>query len=76
MIGISPKAEAMQREWEATDRAAWVEASDKLQADGWTLKKGNSRLPYFTKAGQPAQVLVRQLGSLNWQPRPETNPYF
>lgn len=63
--------------WEEKDTQAWVDAAAKMKADGWTQKgiDGGIRT-YFSKPGQPTQILVRQLGKLNWQPRPESSPYF
>ena len=71
------KAGKAQKSWERRDAAAWQAAADTLKADGWTQHgtAHNSRT-YFSKPGQPTHILVRQLGNLNWQPRPETNPHF
>ena len=66
MIGISKAAEKLQAEWEQKDRAAWEAAAIKLEAQGYTCHKRNSRLPIFCKVGEPDLILVRQLGNLNW----------
>jgi hypothetical protein len=72
MIGISKSAEVAQRSWEERDRQAWKAAAERLQADGWTQNGSDGGIrTYFSKPGQPTQVLTRQLGYLNWTPRPE-----
>jgi hypothetical protein len=77
MIGISAKAQKEQATWEQRDLAAWNEAAEALKADGWTQHGAVHGIrTYFSKPGQPTHILVRQLGNLNWQPRPESNPYF
>lgn len=71
MIGISAQAEQQQIEWERKDKAAWMAEADKLKAMGWKLRAGNTRRPYFTKAGQVDLVLTRKLGTLDWTARPK-----
>ena len=69
MIGISNKAAQAQLEWERKDQAAWHTAADKLIADGYKLKDGNTRRPYFVKPDCEDMILTRQLGALNWTPQ-------
>lgn len=62
--------------WEEEDTQAWVDAAAKLKAGGWTQNGCDHGIrTYFSKTGQPTHILVRQLGNLNWQPRPENSPY-
>lgn len=57
--------------WDEKDLAAWVEAAVRLKADGWSQKGCDHGITtYFYKPGQPTQRLVRNLGYLNWHPRP------
>ena len=61
-ITNSPKS------WESRDRESWDNAAASLEADGYTRRHDSYWPAVFVKGGSE-QVLVRDLGCLNWHPR-------